>query len=60
MRFPRRDPWPAAPEFERIARFGDAEIVNDLRGRLSIRGGAPEAQAAARAWAAQFLSRPLY
>ncbi len=60
MRFPRRDPWPAAPEFEHIARFGDAEIVKDLRGRLSIRGGTAEDQAAARAWAALFLNGPLH
>jgi hypothetical protein len=60
MKFSRRDPWPAAPEFEHLARFGDAEIVKDLRGRLHLRGGTPEDQAAARAWADRFLSVPLH
>ena len=60
----RFTPWAApashrCPEFEHIARFGEAEIVKDVRGRLRLRGGTPEDQAAARAWAAQFMSRPL-
>lgn len=58
MRTHRRDPWPAAPEFEHIARFGDAEIVKDLRGRLHLRGSTPEDNARARAWQARFLSGP--
>jgi hypothetical protein len=60
MRTHRRDPWPAAPEFRLIASFGDAQIVKDLSNRLHLRGGSPEDQAGARAWAAQFLSGPLH
>jgi hypothetical protein len=45
MRFHRRDPWPAPPEFELIASFGDAQIVKDLSNRLHLRGGTPEEQA---------------
>ena len=60
MRRQRPDPWPAAPEFEHIARFGDAEIVKDLRGRFHLHGGGEADQAEARAWAARFISRPLY
>lgn len=60
MHRPRRDPWPAAPDFTTLARFGEAEIVQDLAGRLHLRGGALVDQAAARAWAAQFLSGPLH
>ena len=56
MRRPRRDPWPAAPEFELIVRFGGAEIVRDLSCRLHLRGGTEADRAEARAWAAQFLS----
>ena len=61
MRRHRPDPWPAAPEFERLTTFGGAELVQDLRGRVSLRGGTPEDQARARAWVAQFMrSASLY
>jgi hypothetical protein len=66
---PRSDPQPALPremrqlsqrgtEFDLIASFGGAQLVKDPAGRLSIRGGTPEDQAAARAWQAQFLTGP--
>jgi hypothetical protein len=60
MHRPRRDPWPAAPEFEHIAHFGGAEIVKGLSGRFILRAGREADQAEARAWGARFLSRPLH
>ena len=40
MHRPHRDHWPAAPDFPTLARFGEAEIVEDLAGQLHLRGGA--------------------
>jgi hypothetical protein len=60
MRTHRRDPWPAAPEFQLLASFGAAQTVKDLSNRLHLRGGTPEDRAEAHAWAAQFLSGTLH
>ena len=42
-------------EGETIAYFGDAKLINQLDGKLELRGGSDEDQVAARKWISRFM-----